>query len=168
MEFESSTNQTVRCRMKEFREKYLQVSVEEFSKQTGIEVSRVKNIEAGKGKIKLSEMTAVMDVYSLSSDYLLGRVDRPKPIITDPQTAKAWAAIEQLSPEELHELYDTMKKKQRVTIICYGEEKVWNSREEAEAFFLQAMAGSEGSEQNRYAAIYTKLQMGMEVCSDDV
>ena len=44
MEFESSTNQTVRCRMKEFREKYLQVSVEEFSKQTGIEVSRVKNI----------------------------------------------------------------------------------------------------------------------------
>lgn len=112
-------------------------------------------------------MVTVMDVYSLSSEYLLGRVDRPKPIITDPQTAKAWEAIERLSMEDLHKLYDVMKKKQGVTTICYGEEKVWDSREEAEAFFLQAMADSEGSEQNRYATIYTKLQMGLEVCSDD-
>ena len=167
MEFESNTNKTVRCRMKEFREKYLQISVEEFSKQTGIDIGRIRKIETGQGKVRLSEMVTVMDVYSLSSEYLLGRVDRPKPIIMDPQTANAWAAIEQLSREDLHKLDDMMKKKQGVTTICYGEEKVWDSREEAEAFFLQAMAGSEGNEQNRYATIYTKLQMGLEVCSDD-
>lgn len=167
MEFENGINQIVRSRMTEFRKKYLQISVEEFSKQTGIDIGRIRKIEAGQGKVRLSEMVTVMDVYSLSSEYLLGRVDRPKPIITDPQTAKAWAAIERLSMEDLHKLYDMIKKKQGVTTICYGEEKVWDSREEAEAFFLQAMADFEGSEQNRYATIYTKLQMGLEVCSDD-
>lgn len=123
MEFESNTNQTVWCRMKEFREKYLQISVEEFSKQTGIDIGRIRKIETGQGKVRLSEMVTVMDVYSLSSEYLLGRVDRPKPIIMDPQTAKEWAAIEQLSMEDLHKLYDMMKKKQGVTTICYGKKR---------------------------------------------
>ena len=36
MEFENGINQTVRSRMTEFRKKYLQISVEEFSKQTGM------------------------------------------------------------------------------------------------------------------------------------
>lgn len=117
MEFERKVNQTVRCRMMEFRKKYLQISVEEFSQQTGIKVSRVKNIEAGKGKIKLSEMTAVMDAYFLSSEYLLGQVDRPKPIIM-----KVWESIEQLSPEERHKLYGVMKKKQEGMGICSDDE----------------------------------------------
>ena len=117
MEFERKVNRTVRCRMMEFRKKYLQISVEEFSKQTGIKVSRVKNIEAGKGKIKLSEMTAVMDAYFLSSEYLLGQVDRPKPIIM-----KVWESIEQLSPEERHKLYGMMKKKQEGMGICSDDE----------------------------------------------
>lgn len=102
MEFENGINQIVRSRMTEFRKKYLQISVEEFAKQTGIDIGRIRKIEAGQGKVRLSEMVTVMDVYSLSSEYLLGRVDRPKPIIMDPQTAKAWAAIEQLSMEDLH------------------------------------------------------------------
>ena len=38
---------------------------------------------------------------------------------------------------------------------------------EAEQFFLRAMAASEGSEQRRYAKIYTELKMGMEVCTDE-
>lgn len=34
-------------------------------------------------------------------------------------------------------------------------------------FFFQGMMASEGSEQQRYTNIYLKLQLGMEVCSDE-
>ena len=36
------------------------------------------------------------------------------------------------------------------------------------AFFLKAMAGSEGNEQERYATIYTQLCLGMTECRDEV
>lgn len=55
----------------------------------------------------------------------------------------------------------------KVKTICYGKEDVWNSREEAMQFFLKAMASSEGSEQNRYGSIVAKLQMGLDICSDE-
>jgi hypothetical protein len=35
------------------------------------------------------------------------------------------------------------------------------------AFFFQGMVASEGSEQQRYTNIYLKLQIGMEICSDE-
>lgn len=56
---------------------------------------------------------------------------------------------------------------ERITTICYGKKDTWESREEAKAFFLQAMAGSEGSEQQRYTNIYIQLCMGMNECSDE-
>ncbi len=57
---------------------------------------------------------------------------------------------------------------EQITTICYGKKDTWQSREEAQAFFLKAMAGSEGSEQERYATIYTQLCLGMIECSDEV
>lgn len=62
---------------------------------------------------------------------------------------------------------DVVRKLDTVTTVCYGERKVWDSRKEAAAFFLQGMTATEGSECERYTAIYTKLMMGLEVCSDD-
>lgn len=62
---------------------------------------------------------------------------------------------------------DIVKKLDTVTTICYGKRKVWDSRKEAADFFLQGMAATEGPECQRYTAIYTKLMMGLEVCSDD-
>lgn len=56
---------------------------------------------------------------------------------------------------------------EKITTICYGKADTWESRETAEQFFLEAMMGSEGSEQNRYTNIYIKLQMGMTYCTDD-
>lgn len=56
---------------------------------------------------------------------------------------------------------------EKITTICYGKADTWESREAAEQFFLEAMMGSEGSEQNRYTNIYIKLQMGMTYCTDD-
>lgn len=62
---------------------------------------------------------------------------------------------------------DSCRKLKTVKTICYGEEKVWDSREEAMDFFFQGMMASEGSERQRYTNIYLKLQLGMEVCSDE-
>ena len=62
---------------------------------------------------------------------------------------------------------DVVKKLDTVTTICYREKKLWDSRKEAADFFLEAIAGSEGAECERYTAIYTKLVSGLEVCSDD-
>lgn len=42
----------------------------------------------------------------------------------------------------------------QIRTICYGQVDVWDSREEAEQFFLKAMMMCEGSERNRYATIY--------------
>ena len=62
---------------------------------------------------------------------------------------------------------DIVKKLATVTTVCYGEKKVWDLRKEAADFFLQAIAGTEGAECERYTTIYTKLVSGLEVCSDD-
>lgn len=62
---------------------------------------------------------------------------------------------------------DIVKKLATVTTVCYGEKKVWDSRKGAADFFLQAIAGTEGAECERYTTIYTKLVSGLEVCSDD-
>lgn len=44
---------------------------------------------------------------------------------------------------------------------------IWNSRKEAEEYYLEAMANTEGSESARYATIYTQLKSGYTVCTDD-
>lgn len=68
----------------------------------------------------------------------------------------------------LHVIYgeDACRKLETVRTVCYGKEDVWDSRKEAVDFFLRAMAGSEGSECERYTRIYTELLMGKAVCTD--
>ena len=62
---------------------------------------------------------------------------------------------------------DVCRKLDSVKTVCYGREETWDDRKDAERFFLEAMAGSDGSERDRYCTIYAKLKSGMEVCSDD-
>lgn len=62
---------------------------------------------------------------------------------------------------------DIVKKLDTVTTVCYGQTKVWDSRKEAADFFIQAIAGSEGAECERYTTIYARLISGLEVCGDD-
>ena len=54
-----------------------------------------------------------------------------------------------------------------VTTVCYGEEKLWDSRQEAKEFFIEALKATESSERERYAAIYAKLIVGKKYCTDD-
>ena len=62
---------------------------------------------------------------------------------------------------------DIVRKLDTVTTICCGEKRIWDSRIDAENFFLQAMTETEGSECERYTKIYTELKAGLEVCSDE-
>ena len=61
---------------------------------------------------------------------------------------------------------DVQDGEETVRTVCYDTEDIWKSREEAKQFFLQAMAGCEGSERERYTNIYMKLLMGMNDCDD--
>ena len=59
-----------------------------------------------------------------------------------------------------------MNKKKSVKTKCHGEVIKWKSREEAKVFFLEAMMGTEGSEHDRYSAIYLQLIHGLSYCTD--
>ena len=63
---------------------------------------------------------------------------------------------------------DEVENLDSVTTVCYGEEKVWDSRKEAKDFFLEALKATEGSERERYATIYTKLILGKNYCNDEL
>lgn len=69
----------------------------------------------------------------------------------------------------LHVVYgeDECRKLDTVKTICDGREVVWDSRKEAGEFFMRAMAGSEGSECERYTKIYAGLVSGKAVCTDE-
>lgn len=62
---------------------------------------------------------------------------------------------------------DSCRKLKTVTVICYGKTQVWDSREEAKAFYLDAIANSDGSEKERYTNIFLDLESKMEVCCDE-
>ena len=62
---------------------------------------------------------------------------------------------------------DKVRKLDTVKTLCYGKEEVWDSRDEAMAFFLEGMISSEGSECERYTKIYTELSIGKSVCTDE-
>ncbi len=53
-----------------------------------------------------------------------------------------------------------------VKTICYGESKLWESRKDAVAFFLEGMNASDGSEKQSYSNVYLKLIMGSKTCDD--
>lgn len=60
-----------------------------------------------------------------------------------------------------------MNRKRKVTTVCNKQKRVWDSREEAKDFFLEAMMNSDGSEHDRYSSIYIQLQNGLDLCTDE-
>ena len=62
---------------------------------------------------------------------------------------------------------DEVEKLDSVTTVCYGQERLWDSRTEAKDYFLEGIFASEGSERERYAFIYAKLILGYDYCTDE-
>ena len=54
-----------------------------------------------------------------------------------------------------------------VVTVCYGQEKKWDHRRDAQKFFFEGIAASEGSEKERYLTIYSKLAKGETYCTDE-
>lgn len=50
--------------------------------------------------------------------------------------------------------------------VYYGYE-YWTSRAEVSKFYLDAMGGSDGSEQNRYANLFSQLASGVSFAYDE-
>lgn len=161
-------------RIKEVRLVLKCISQEQFAKETGIDLERIKKLEKGKVKASLEDVVAVADAYDLSTDFLLGKRRLPAPVIRTEQEAQVWDRIEKLSQEQLMELCEGlmermgMRDDDAVVTICYGKREEWKTRKEAKDFYLRAMMASEGSEHQRYATIYQKLSTGMTECSDGV
>ena len=61
----------------------------------------------------------------------------------------------------------TMGTKEKITCVCYNTEQVFTSRQKAINYFNKAIAFSEGSEQNRYCNILSKLLDGAIYCTDE-
>ncbi|MBO5319364.1 MAG: hypothetical protein J6B01_06100 [Ruminococcus sp.] len=59
-----------------------------------------------------------------------------------------------------------MNRKRKVTTVCNGQKRVWDSREDAKSYFLEAMMNSDGEEYDRYSGIYIQLQNGLSYCID--
>ena len=60
-----------------------------------------------------------------------------------------------------------MNPNRKVTTKCYGEVKEWNDREEAQAYFLEAMMSSNGAERDRYTGIFIQIQNWLDYCTDE-
>ena len=60
----------------------------------------------------------------------------------------------------------SMNRKRKVTTVCNGQKRVWDSREDAKSHFLEALMNSDGEEYDRYSGIYIQLQNGLSYCTD--
>ena len=61
----------------------------------------------------------------------------------------------------------SMNKKRKV-ITKYNDEKtVWDNREEAKDFFLEAMMALENEERDRAECVYIQILHGLSNCSDE-
>lgn len=56
--------------------------------------------------------------------------------------------------------------KEKVTVVCYKQERLFNTRQEAKEFYLDCMNNSEGAERERYANIFLMLESGENICYD--
>ncbi len=60
-----------------------------------------------------------------------------------------------------------MNRSRKVTTVCNGQRRVWDSREDAKSHFLEAMMNSDGEEHDQYSGIYIQLQNVLSYCTDE-
>lgn len=103
-------------RIKEYREVILKISQEEYAEQTGIDLQRLKRIEAKKIKAKLQDVVAISDKYGISTDFLVGNKRLPAPTSLDAKQNEVWDMLEKLPDEELWEVCKRLGKELGIPI----------------------------------------------------
>ena len=79
--------------------------------------------------------------------------------------------MEKLLDKAIELSMDDMRKlatEGECVVICYNQAEVWSRREDAQAFYLEAMCACEGAERDRYTDVLLDLMAGMDVCHDRV
>lgn len=61
---------------------------------------------------------------------------------------------------------DKIKKIDVIKTVCYGQEKLFDSKREALDFYFEAASASEGAERDRYENIIHQLNAGKTYCLD--
>lgn len=102
-------------RFKELRE-MKRLSLEEFAKQIGIDITRYKKIEEDKIQATVDDLTKICDTYDISTDYLVGNHKLPHPVFHDEQEAMLWMKMEQMDQDELISTMERIREK-------FGEEE---------------------------------------------
>ena len=55
----------------------------------------------------------------------------------------------------------------QVITVCNGKKEVWNDREEAKDYFLEAMMSTDSEEHERAECVYIQIMNGINYCSDE-
>lgn len=124
--------------------------------------------------MKSNELKALREQFPVGARVMLEKMDdEHAPPIGTKGTVKGVDDIGSImvawdNGSGLHVLYgeDICKCLDYVKVTCYGEEKVYDDRQEAIDFFEECVANSEGSERNRYVEILIDLRSGKIDCSD--
>lgn len=58
-------------------------------------------------------------------------------------------------------------KREIITVMCSDKEEIWGDRNEAIDFYLECMSFSDGTERERYSAIFEQLMTGATYCTDE-
>jgi transcriptional regulator with XRE-family HTH domain len=98
-------------RIKIYRSVGLKISQEEFAEKTGIGIERLKKIETGKVNPSLQEVVDISRVFDVSTDYILGRIRIPAPILRTEEEARLWYMLEKMSEDDLQETLRSLNAK---------------------------------------------------------
>lgn len=60
-----------------------------------------------------------------------------------------------------------MNTRRNLITVCNGRKMKWHSRQEAQAYFLEAMMSTDGEEHDRNKCVYIQLLNGLSYCSDE-
>lgn len=60
-----------------------------------------------------------------------------------------------------------MNPNKEVVTICKRKKIVWDDREEAKEYFLEAMISADEEEHDRYECVFIQIMNGLDYCSDE-
>lgn len=60
-----------------------------------------------------------------------------------------------------------MNPVRQVITVCNGKKVIWNDREEAKDYFLEAMMSTDGERHERSECVYIQILNGLDYCTDE-
>jgi len=130
-----------------------------INSKLGFEEHLNENIEEKTGKVRVEELLNQLAAsFKYPQNRMISEVGR--------EILEVVENLEEENERLKNSKDESVIAEDKVTIICYDEHTVME-REEAKAFYLEAIHNSDGAEQKRYMNIYTDLCNGESLCMDE-